>query len=118
MKSSPPLGSEVELASLIEVDSKTRSIFGGSFQESNQWFLVHRSWLTEPATVDPDRYGIDVQAQYFPRHHQGERKTVRTMATWIDADYGSIPLGEDGVKSQMVSSMVKQGEFVDKWHKN
>ena len=107
-------------AGLIDVDSKNKIDFRWFFsEESNQWFLVHRSWLTEPATVDPDRFGIDVQAQYFLAvTTKVKGKTVRTMATWIDADYGSIPLGEDGVKSQIVASMVKQGDFVDKWHEN
>jgi hypothetical protein len=38
------------------------------------------------------------------------------MATWIDADYGAIPISDDGVKNQIVDSMVKQGKFVDEWH--
>ena len=43
-------------------------------------------------------------------------KTVRTMATWMDADYGAIPITEDGAKNEIVKSMQKQGEQVDEWN--
>jgi len=105
-------------AGLIEVESKNKIDFRWFYSEElDEWFLVHRSWLTEPATVTPDTYGIDVQAQYFlATTAKVDGKTVRLMATWIDADYGAIPITEDGVKSQIVTSMQKQGEQVDEWN--
>ncbi len=105
-------------AGLIEVDSKNKIDFHWFYsEETGKWYLVHRSWLTEPASVDPDRYDINVRAQYFLAvTSKINGKTVRTMATWIDADYGAIPISDDGVKNQIVDSMVKQGDFVDEWH--
>lgn len=105
-------------AGLIEVESKNKIDFRWFYSEElAEWFLVHRSWLTEPATATPDSYGIDVQAQYFlATTAKVDGKTVRMMATWIDADYGAIPISEDGVKVQIVKSMQKQGEQVDEWN--
>jgi len=105
-------------AGLIEVESKNKIDFRWFYSEDlEEWFLVHRSWLTEPATVSPDSYGIDVRTQYFlATTAKVDGKTVRMMATWIDADYGAIPISEDGVKSQIVTSMQKQGEQVDEWN--
>jgi hypothetical protein len=105
-------------AGLIEVESKNKIDFRWFYSEDlEEWFLVHRSWLTEPATVTPDSYGIDVRTQYFlATTAKVDGKTVRMMATWIDADYGAIPITEDGVKNQIVDSMKKQGEQVDEWN--
>jgi hypothetical protein len=105
-------------AGLIEVESKNKIDFRWFHSEElNEWFLVQRSWLTEPATVTPDTYGIDVQAQYFlATTAKVDGTTVRMMATWIDADYGALPISEDGAKSQIVKSMQKQGEQVDEWN--
>lgn len=105
-------------AGLIEVESRNKIDFRWFYSEDkDKWYLVQRSWLTEPATVSPDTYGIDVKAQYFlATTMKVNSKTVRLMATWIDADYGAIPISEDGVKSQIVTSMQKQGEQVDEWN--
>jgi len=77
------------------------------------WVVAHRSWLVEPAIVSWD--GIDVFAQYFlaVTLPAGEGKTTRVMATWIDSDYGALPVSEDFAKSQIVTSMQNQGEAVN-----
>jgi hypothetical protein len=56
-----------------------------------------------------------VFAQYFvavtlPADPSG---TTRVMATWIDSDYGALPVSEDYAKSQIVKSMQNQGEAID-----
>jgi hypothetical protein len=105
-------------AGLIEVESKNKIDFRWFYSEEiDEWFLVHRSWLVEPATVTPDSYNIEVRAQYFLAvTSKVKGKTVRTMATWMDADYGAIPISEDGAKNEIVKSMQKQGEQVDEWN--
>ena len=109
--------SESSWAGLIDVESKNKIDFRWIYSEdNNEWYLVHRSWLTEPATVTPDNYGIEVYGQYFLAvSMRVNGKTVRMMATWIDTDYGIIPITEDGAKSEIVKSMQKQGEFIDDW---
>lgn len=112
--------SESSWAGLIDVVSRNKIQFRWVFSENNEkWYLVHRSWLTEPATVTPDSFDINVYAQYFLGTTMPiNGKSVRLMSTWIDADYGPIPISDDGVKGQIVNSMVKQGEYVDEWHAN
>ena len=109
--------SESSWAGLIDVESKNKIDFRWVFSEDRgEWYLVHRSWLTEPATVTPDNYGIEVYGQYFLAvSMRVNGKTVRLMSTWIDTDYGIIPITEDGAKSEIVKSMQKQGEFIDEW---
>jgi len=110
--------SESSWAGLIDVDSKNKIDFRWIYSEDKgKWYLVQRSWLTEPATVTPDRYGIEVYGQYFlATTMKVKGKTVRLMATWIDTDYGIIPITEEGAKGEIVKSMQKQGDFVDKWN--
>ena len=78
------------------------------------WVLLHRSWLTEPAEVSID--SIEVNAQYFLAVTLPDgRTTTRVQATWMDSDYGALPVTEDGAKREIVKSMRKQGEAVDEW---
>lgn len=109
--------SESSWAGLIDVESKNKIDFRWVYSDDNdEWYLVHRSWLTEPATVTPDSYGIEVYGQYFlAASMRVNGKTVRMMATWIDTDYGIIPITEDGAKKEIVKSMQQQGEYVDEW---
>ncbi len=110
--------SKSKWAGLVEVDSKNKIDFNWFYsEEMDEWFMVQRSWLTEPATVDPDRFNIEVRAQYFLAvTSKVNGKTVRTMATWMDAEYGAIPVSDDGAKKLIVDSMQKQGEQVDEWN--
>ncbi len=82
------------------------------------WAMVHRSWLTRPAEVSLN--GMDVFAQYFLSVSlpAGSGRTTRVQATWIDADYGVLPVSEDFAKSQIVTSMQKQGEAVNDYLEN
>lgn len=80
------------------------------------WAFAHRSWLTRPAEVSLD--GVDVFAQYFlgVTIPDGDGQTIRLMATWIDADYGALPVSEDYAKSQIVTSMQNQGEAIEEYN--
>jgi len=110
--------SESSWAGLIDVWSKNKIDFRWIYSEDkDKWYLIQRSWLTEPATVTPDNYGIEVHGQYFlATTMKVNGKTVRLMATWIDTDYGIIPITEDGAKGEIVKSMQKQGEYVNEWN--
>lgn len=81
------------------------------------WVMIHRSWLTEPADVSYD--GIKVNAQYYlsvampaPWHPSG---SIRMATTWIDSDYGILPVSEHFARQQVVKSMKNQGTMVDDW---
>ncbi len=106
--------SESSWAGLITVKSDNHIQYRWLEVEDVGWVVVHRSWLKEPAEVS--LAGIDVFAQYFlavtvPR---GDG-SLRLMATWIDSDYGALPVSEDFAKSQIVNSMQKQGEDVEEF---
>jgi len=45
----------------------------------------------------------------------GDDGTSRVQATWMDSDYGALPVTEDGAKREIVKSMSKQGEAIDAW---
>lgn len=77
------------------------------------WFMMLRTYLWEP--VDIDFGGIKLHGQYFiavtfPNDDGG---TVRLQATWMDADYGILPVSEDYAKRSIVSSMQQQGEDLE-----
>ena len=105
-------------AGLIDVESRNKIDWRWVFsEESETWYLVHRSWLKEPATVTPDNLGIEVYAQYFLGVAiPGKNETVRLMVTWIDSEYGAIPMSDDTIKSNIVSSLQDQGEAIEKWN--
>ena len=81
------------------------------------WAMVQRTWLVEQGTVTPDSFGIVLYAQYFINVTAPTRDgdITRTTATWIDTDYGSIPVSEDFAKSQVVKSMQEQNEQIAEW---
>lgn len=105
---------ESKFAGLIKVTSRNRIQFRWVETEYG-WVMLHRSWLTEPADASLD--SIEINAQYFmaltlPDDGAG---TIRVQATWIDADYGPLPITEDGAKREIVRSMSKQGEALEEW---
>ena len=79
------------------------------------WMTVIRSWLVEPATVDPNI--IELNASYFIGVlMEGQNdKTIRTSATWIDTEYGALPVDEGWAKSQIVESMKDQDTDIATW---
>ena len=105
---------ESKFAGLINVVTRNRIQFRWVETEALGWVLLHRSWLTEPADVSLD--GIEVNAQYFMAVTLPDGdSTTRVQATWMDSDYGALPVTEDGAKREIVKSMRKQGEAVDEW---
>ena len=77
---------------------------------------VQRTWLVNPADVSGAIENIEVNANYFigvvmPT----EKGIVRISATWIDTDYGSLPVSEDWAKSQVVDQMQEQNRDIEKW---
>jgi len=81
------------------------------------WVMIHRSWLVEPAEVSYD--GVKVNAQYYlsvsmpATWHDGG--SVRMATTWIDTDYGLLPVPEDYARNQIVKSILAQGTMIDAW---
>ena len=71
--------------------------------------------MSEPAVVDPDV--IDANASYYIEMLMLGRddKMIRTSATWIDTEYGALPVDEGWAKSQVVESMKKQDSAISNW---
>jgi hypothetical protein len=105
---------EAKFAGIIDVVTRNRIQFRWIESDAG-WMMLQRSWLTEPADVSMDN--IEVNAQYFltVTYPETSNKSVRLQATWIDADYGALPVSEDFAKQQIVKSMQKQGEAVEEW---
>jgi len=105
--------SESSWAGLIRVVSKNHIQFRWVETEVG-WAMVHRSWLTEPADVSYD--GVKVHAQYFLAVTLPDGDgAVRMQATWIDSEYGALPVSEDYAKQLVVNSMQKQGDTLEEW---
>ena len=78
------------------------------------WMNVQRTWLVDPAEVSLDN--IEVNANYFIGVVMPTKKgVVRISATWIDSDYGALPVSEDWAKSQIVDQMQEQNRAIEKW---
>ena len=78
------------------------------------WMNVQRTWLVDPAEVSLDN--IEVNANYFIGVVMPTNKgVVRISATWIDSDYGALPVSEDWAKSQIVDQMQEQNRAIEKW---
>jgi hypothetical protein len=86
-------------------------------ETENGWAIVQRTWLREPATVTPDEYDITLHAQYFINITAPSREgdIIRTTATWIDSEYGVIPITEDYAKIMIIQNMEKQNEDIVNW---
>ena len=81
------------------------------------WALVQRTWLKEPAEVTPDAYDITLYSQYFLNVTAPTRDgdILRTTASWIDSEYGVIPITEDYAKVMIIDNMKKQNEDIIEW---
>ena len=79
--------------------------------------IVQRTWMKTPAIITPESLGLKVDAQYFVSVilPQDGNKSIRANATWIETEYGVLPVSEDWAKSQIVSTMVKQEEAIETW---
>lgn len=79
--------------------------------------IVQRTWMKVPAIITPESLGLRVDAQYFVSVilPYEENHSIRANATWIETEYGVLPVSEDWAKSQIVSTMVKQEEAIETW---
>ena len=76
--------------------------------------LVQRTWMKVPAIITPDSLGLKVDAQYFVSVIlPNNGKAIRANATWIETEYGVLPVSEDWAKSQIVSTMVGQEDAIE-----
>ncbi len=105
---------ESKFAGLINVNIWNRIQFRW-VETDNDWVMVQRSWLTREAEVSLE--SMDIFAQYFLAivfpTQSGD--TIRVQATWIDADYGALPVSEDYAKQLIVTSMQNQGDAIDEY---
>ena len=104
---------ESSWAGLIDIESLSNVQFRW-VETSYGWMMVQRSWLASPADVSWD--GVDVFGQYFVAVviPDGER-TIRMQSTWIDAEYGVLPVSEDFALQQIVVSMQNTGSQLETW---
>ena len=77
--------------------------------------LLQRTWMEEPATISWDEVAVDNQFFVAVTMPECGSNSLRTSATWIDSDYGSLPVDEDWAKNQIISSMQDQDGFIDAW---
>jgi hypothetical protein len=104
---------ESSWAGLIDIKSLSNVQFRW-VETQYGWMMVQRSWLDTPAEVSWE--GVDVFGQYFVAVviPAGEQ-TIRMQATWIDAEYGVLPVSEDFAKQQIVKSMQDTGAHLETW---
>jgi hypothetical protein len=100
-------------AGIVDVKSLSNVQFRW-VRSSYGWMMVQRSWLDTPAEVSWE--GVDVFGQYFVAVviPNGEQ-TIRMQATWIDTEYGVLPVSEDFAKQQIVVSMQNTGAQLETW---
>jgi hypothetical protein len=80
------------------------------------WMNIQRTWLVDPAKVTGTLDSVEVNANYFIGVIMPvENKVVRISATWIDTDYGNLPVSEDWAKSQVVDQMQEQNRAISNW---
>lgn len=78
--------------------------------------IIQRTWMKTPAIITPESLGLRVDAQYFVSAIlPTENGSIRSNATWIETEYGVLPVSEDWAKSQIVSTMVSQEEKIEVW---
>lgn len=107
------LYAESSWARLITVTSRAHNQYRWLETDAG-WMMAQRSWMVEPAEVSWEE--IQVNAQYYLAITlPASGGAVRMQATWIDADYGVLPVGEDYAKTQIVSSMQKTHEQLETW---
>lgn len=103
-------------AGLVTVESTNWIQFRWVDVDGELW-MIHRSWLIEPADVSWEE--LQVNAQYLLAVTMPgdwvDGGAIRMMTTWIDADYGVLPVSEDFARQQIVNSMQNQGEMIDEW---
>ena len=83
-------------------------------QVEDEWYVVRRNWLLEPAETSVFGTDIALESQYFlgviiPRGNKAEH----LIATWMEGDYGALPVTDDFIKKQVVKSMQEQGEQLE-----
>ena len=100
-------------AGIVDVKSLSNVQFRW-VKTSHGWMMVQRSWLDAPAEVSWE--GVNVFGQYFVAVviPSGEQ-TIRMQATWIDTEYGVLPVSEDFAKQQIVVSMQNTGAQLETW---
>ena len=104
---------EATWAGLIDVISLSNVQFRW-VETQYGWMMVQRSWLDQPAEVSWE--GVNVYGQYFlgvvlPNGDS----SIRMQATWIDTEYGVLPVSEDFAKQQIVKSMQDTGQQLEVW---
>ena len=79
------------------------------------WVVAHRSWLTRPGNASWD--SLEIHAQYFLgiTLPNGDNDSIRLMSTWIDTEYGVLPVSEDFAKQQIVTQMQNQGDAINEF---
>lgn len=107
------LHAESSWAGLITVSSWARNQYRWVRIEAG-WAMAQRSWMTRPADVSWDEIQVDAQ-YYLAVTLPTDEKARRLQATWIDADYGALPVGEDYAKQQIVTSMQNTSEQLEEW---
>ena len=83
-------------------------------QVDEVWYLLRRNWLKREATTSFLGVDIALEGQYFlGLTMPWGAGSARLIATWLDADYGILPVEDDFIKGEIVDSMINQGDQVE-----
>jgi hypothetical protein len=98
----------------IQVSTHSRAQFRWvEYGDPEQWALVHRTWLLDPAEVSMD--GIDVKEQLYAgvTLKWEEGSAVRIGTTWISAEIFDGVVSEGTALNMMIDAMSGEGEDLD-----
>ena len=80
------------------------------------WVMMRRNWLKTPADATVLGTDIVLEAQYFLGVTMPWKgRTAYLIATWMDADYGALPVSDDFIKGEIVKTMRKEGEQLEEY---
>ncbi len=105
-------------AGLVEIGSTSISQYRWLEIDDLGWVMAQRSWMVEPAeisytTID---FELSVDANYFLQVLlPAPGGSLRMQATWIDADYGVLPVSEDYAMSRMITEMQDMSDQIESY---
>ena len=73
-------------------------------------------WLKDPAISEPESIGIELHQEFgFVDTFPPEEGALRISTKWVDTEYGTLPVDEDWVFNQTISSMQWKSLKIEDW---
>ena len=105
---------ETKIAGIITIFTRSRAQFRWVEKEDGPDIFLHRTWITRPATSEPDILTVNEQL-YFGITIPWEGHALRLGTTWAEAEITGGIIGEDGTLQLMVDNMAKEAEILDEY---